>query len=93
MAAGTGVNTKKIEGGLARARGKEEKMRRSIEGWHEYGNSAVYVEDGIVVRATCGDSAGSVYRQNKDGSWDNVLPMKWENFRRGWNAEKLVIMP
>ena len=46
----------------------------------------------MVVRATCGDSAGSVYRQSKDGSWDSVLPMKWENFRRGWNAEKLVIM-
>ena len=71
---------------------RKEKMRRSIEGWHEYGNAAVYVEDGMVVRATCGDSAGSVYRQNKDGSWDNVLPMKWENFCRGWNAGKLVIM-
>ena len=73
------------------------------EGWIDLGDGySVLVEDGYVVRATkpqgMSEVPASVYRRAYDhrtkqyNGWNNVCPIKWETFRKGWKEEKLSIM-
>lgn len=69
--------------------------RRIKDGWYDVVNTAVqiYVEDGMVVRATKADAPASVYRWEKQyGSYVNACPIKYSSFVKGWNANKLSII-
>ena len=70
-------------------------MARKIkDGWYDVTeNDQVYVEDGMVVRATKADAPASVYRWGKQyGSYVNACPIKYSSFVKGWNANKLSII-
>lgn len=70
-------------------------MAKKIEnGWYDVTeNDQVYVEDGMVVRATKADAPASVYRWEKQyGSYVNACPIKYSSFVRGWNANRLSII-
>lgn len=70
-------------------------MARKIkDGWCDMTeNDQVYVEDGMVVRATKADAPASVYRWEKQyGSYVNACPIKYSSFVKGWNANKLSII-
>lgn len=70
-------------------------MARKIKnGWYDVTeNDQVYVEGGMVVRATSADAPASVYRWEKQyGSYVNACPIKYSSFVKGWNANKLSII-
>jgi hypothetical protein len=62
------------------------------DGWVELGDCAVYVEDGNVVRATVKDSSAAVYKWEEEyNCYNNVLPLKYETFRRGWREGRYTV--
>ncbi len=63
------------------------------DGWYDVVGEAIQVrvENGKVVRATKGDLPASVYRMER-GTYVNVCPIRFGDFKRGWIANKLSII-
>lgn len=71
--------------------------KRTIkDGWHKICGWEVWVEDGYVLRGTCGDRNNSritvyPYRKASDGGWDNCSGLSVNAFRAGVNRGTITM--
>lgn len=67
-------------------------MKNAVkDGWHVAGNSEVYVENGMVLRAVKDGRSASVYKSSPTGGWNNACPLKYSTFVSGFSAGRYEI--
>lgn len=66
-------------------------MKNPIKsGWHEYKGAYLYIEDGRVIRGQRDGRTTYPYKRVKDG-WDYAAGIKYEYFKKLWNADKIAM--
>lgn len=65
------------------------------DGWREFGEYDIYLEDGMIIRGKMKQGLGEVtvypYKACKTGGWDNASGVKFETFKRGFKDGRYIL--